>query len=67
MFVVYIFIGVMVYFLMISLGEFVVYMFVFGLFVIYGVLYVDEGFGFVFGWNYWYNWVVMIVVELVVV
>lgn len=33
--VVYIVIGIMVYFLMISLGEMVIYMFVFGLFSIY--------------------------------
>lgn len=63
----YMLIGLMVYFLMISFGELVVYMLVFGLFVIYGQNYVEEGFGFVLGWNYWYNWVVIIVVDLVVV
>lgn len=63
----YVLIGLMVYFFMISFGEMVVYMFVFGLFCIYGSWFVEDGFGFVFGWNYWYNWVVIIVVELVVV
>lgn len=63
----YMLIGLMVYFLMISFGELVVYMSVFGSFVIYGQNYVEEGFGFALGWNYWYNWAVIIVVDLVVV
>lgn len=65
--IVYVVIGIMVYFLMISLVEFVVYMFVIGFFSMYVIKFVDLLFGFVFGWNYWYNWVIMIVVELVVV
>ena len=60
----YILIGVMVYFLMTSLGELAAYMPVSGSFATYGALYVDEGFGFVLGWNYWYNWAVTIAVEL---
>ncbi len=60
----YILIGAMVYFLMTSLGELAAYMPVSGSFATYGARYVDEGFGFALGWNYWYNWAVTIAVEL---
>lgn len=58
-------IGLMVYFLMTSLGELAAYMPVSGSFATYGARYVDEGFGFAIGWNYWYNWAVTIAVDLV--
>lgn len=58
-------IGLMVYFLMTSLGELAAYMPVSGSFSTYGSQYVDEGFGFALGWNYWYNWAVTIAVDLV--
>lgn len=61
----YLFIGLMVYFLMTSLGELAAFMPVTGSFSTYGAQYVDEGFGFALGWNYWYNWAVTIAVELV--
>ena len=60
----YLLIGAMVYFLMTSLGELAAYMPVSGSFSTYGSMYVDEGFGFALGWNYWYNWAVTIAVEL---
>ncbi|WP_042590510.1 amino acid permease, partial [Ralstonia solanacearum] len=60
----YVLIGAMVYFLMTSLGELAAYMPVPGSFATYGARYVDEGFGFALGWNYWYNWAVTIAVEL---
>ncbi|WP_051711152.1 amino acid permease [Andreprevotia chitinilytica] len=60
----YVLIGLMVYFLMTSLGELAAYMPVAGSFSTYGAKYVDEGFGFALGWNYWYNWAVTIAVEL---
>ncbi len=60
----YVLIGLMVYFLMTSLGELAAYMPVSGSFATYGALYVEEGFGFALGWNYWYNWAVTIAVEL---
>ncbi|WP_064576801.1 amino acid permease [Cupriavidus gilardii] len=60
----YLLIGAMVYFLMTSLGELAAYMPVAGSFSTYGSMYVDEGFGFALGWNYWYNWAVTIAVEL---
>ena len=61
----YILIGAMVYFLMTSLGELAAFMPVSGSFSTYGQLYVEEGFGFALGWNYWYNWAVTIAVDLV--
>ncbi|HHR6043542.1 TPA: amino acid permease [Providencia alcalifaciens] len=61
----YTIIGLMVYFLMTSLGELAAYMPVSGSFATYGAKYVDEGFGFALGWNYWYNWAVTIAVDLV--
>ncbi|SFN31948.1 lysine:proton symporter, AAT family [Izhakiella capsodis] len=61
----YALIGVMVYFLMTSLGELAAFMPVSGSFSTYGAKYVEEGFGFALGWNYWYNWAVTIAVDLV--
>jgi len=61
----YALIGLMVYFLMTSLGELAAFMPVAGSFSTYGAKYVEEGFGFALGWNYWYNWAVTIAVELV--
>ena len=61
----YMVVGLMVYFLMTSLGEMAAYLPVSGSFSTYGARYVDEGFGFALGWNYWYNWAVTIAVDLV--
>jgi len=60
----YVLIGAMVYCLMTSLGELAVHMPVAGSFVTYSALYVDEGFGFALGWNYWFSLAVTIAVEL---
>ena len=60
----YCLIGLMVYCLMTSLGELAVHMPVAGSFVTYSALYVDEGFGFALGWNYWFSLAVTIAVEL---
>lgn len=61
----YLFIGIMVYFLMTSLGELAAYIPTSGSFSTYGAKYVEEGFGFALGWNYWYNWAITIAVDLV--
>jgi len=61
----YIVIGAMVYFMMTSLGEMSANFPVSGSFATYGTLYVDEGFGFALGWNYWYSWAITIAVDLV--
>ena len=57
-------IGVMVYFLITSLGEMATYMPVSGSFSTYADRFVDPAFGFAIGWNYWYNWAVTIAAEL---
>lgn len=61
----YVIIGLMVYFLMTSLGELAAYLPVSGTFATYGSRYVDESFGFAIGWNYWYNWAITVAVDLV--
>lgn len=58
-------IGVMVYFLMNSLGEMATYLPVAGSFEVYATRYVDPALGFALGWNYWYNWAITIACELV--
>lgn len=61
----FIVIGLMVFFLMTSLGELAACMPVTGSFSTYAANYVDESFGFALGWNYWYSWAVTIAVDLV--
>lgn len=63
--VTYLLVGLMVYFLMTSLGELSAHMPLSGSFASYGARYVDEGFGFAIGWNYWYNWAITVAVDLV--
>ncbi|WPL83302.1 amino acid permease [Bordetella hinzii] len=58
-------VGLMVYFIMTSLGELAASMPVSGSFATYGARYVEPGFGFALGWNYWYNWAVTVAVDLV--
>ncbi|MGO4347365.1 amino acid permease [Paenibacillus sp. MCAF9] len=57
-------IGIMVYFLMTSLGEMATYMPVSGTFSTYAARFVDPSLGFALGWNYWYNWAITIAAEL---
>ncbi|MGE7183929.1 amino acid permease [Peribacillus sp. NPDC006672] len=57
-------IGIMVYFLMTSLGEMATYMPVSGSFSTYATRFVDPAFGFALGWNYWFNWAVTLAVEI---
>ncbi|MFC3884616.1 amino acid permease [Bacillus songklensis] len=61
----YTIIGIMVYFLMTSLGEMAAYMPEAGSFSTYATKFVDPAFGFALGWNYWYNWAITIAAELV--
>lgn len=63
----YALIGVMIYFLMTSLGELATHHPSSGAFYTYGTKYVEPGFGFALGWNYWYNWAITVAVELVAV
>lgn len=58
-------IGVMVYFLMTSLGEMATYLPISGSFGTYATRYVDPAFGFALGWNYWFNWAITLAAEIV--
>ncbi|HAD70135.1 amino acid permease [Acinetobacter radioresistens] len=60
-------IGIMIYFLMTSLGELATHNPTSGAFFTYGSKYVEDGFGFALGWNYWYNWAITVAFELVAV
>lgn len=60
----YIAIGLMVYFLMTSLGEMATYMPVSGSFSTYANRFVDPAFGFALGWNYWFNWAITLAVDI---
>ncbi|EAG4169410.1 amino acid permease [Listeria monocytogenes] len=62
--VAYIAIGIMVYFLMTSLGEMATYMPVSGSFSTYASRFVDPAFGFALGWNYWFNWANTLAVDI---
>lgn len=63
--VAYLAIGLMVYFLMTSLGEMATLLPVSGSFSTYATRFLDPSLGFALGWNYWYNWAVTIAVEIV--
>lgn len=58
-------IGVMVYFLMTSLGEMATYLPVSGSFETYATRFVDPALGFALGWNYWYMSAATLASELV--
>ena len=51
--VAYILMGIMVYFLMTSLGEMATNLPISGSFSTYSTKYVDPALGFAMGWNYW--------------
>ncbi|MGE5627070.1 MAG: amino acid permease [Solirubrobacterales bacterium] len=57
--------GVLVYFLMTSLGEMATLMPVSGSFETYATRFVDPAFGFALGWNYWFCWATCVACELV--
>ena len=65
--VAYIAIGIMVYFLMTSLGEMATYSPTSGSFADYASKYVDPALGFALGWNYWFNWAITLAVDIVAV
>ncbi|TCP21170.1 lysine:proton symporter (AAT family) [Scopulibacillus darangshiensis] len=62
--VAYIISGIMVYFLMTSLGEMASVIPVAGSFSTYGTKFVDKAFGFSQGWNYWYYSAMIVALEL---
>ncbi len=57
-------IGVMVYFLMTSLGEMATFVPVSGSFSTYATRFVDPALGFALGWNYWFNWAITVAVDV---
>jgi lysine-specific permease len=56
-------IGLMVFFLMTSLGEMSSYLPLSGSFATFASRYVDRAFGFAMGWNYWFNSAITVAVE----
>lgn len=60
----YLITGVMVYFLMTSLGEMASYMPSTGSFYLYASRFVDPALGYALGWNYWYNWAITVATEI---
>lgn len=60
----YLMTGIMVYFLMTSLGEMAAYMPSTGSFYIYASKFVDPALGYALGWNYWYNWAITVASEI---
>jgi len=60
----YLLIGIMVYFIMTSLGEMATFFPVSGSFETYATRFVDPALGFALGWNYWFSWIITIPTEL---
>lgn len=60
----YLITGIMVYFLMTSLGEMAAFMPSSGSFYIYASRFVDPALGYALGWNYWYNWAITVASEI---
>lgn len=48
----------------ISLGEMMAYLPIAGGHITMAERYVSKGFSFLLGWNYWYNWVIVLPAEL---
>jgi len=63
--VAYLVMGILVYFLMTSLGEMATLLPVSGSFETYATRFVDPAFGFALGWNYWFCWSTCVACELV--
>lgn len=61
----YVIIAIMVYFLMMSLGEMAAYSPTTGTFCEYSSKYVDPALGFTTGWNYWFNWAITVATEVI--
>lgn len=60
----YTLIGIMVYLLMMSLGEMATFLPDSGSFSTYASKFVDPALGFALGWNYWFTWAITIAVRL---
>src|SRR5437016_1328925 len=60
----YLLMGVIVYFVITSLGEMATYLPVSGSFSTYASRFVDPALGFALGWNFWFNWAITLAAEL---
>jgi len=60
----YVVVGTMCYSVMISLGEMVAYLPLPGGHIRLAERFVDPAFSFTMGWNYWYNWTIILPAEL---
>lgn len=63
--VAYCIVAVMVFFIIMSLGEMATYLPCAGSFQTYSSLYVSPSFGFAIGWTYWFSWAVTVGIEVV--
>jgi len=61
----YLLVAVMVYFIIMNLGEMATYLPVAGSFQTYSSMYVSPSFGFSIGWCYWFSWAVTVGIEVV--
>jgi AAT family amino acid transporter len=62
----YLIIGVMLYFLMSSIGELATFYPVSGSFSSYSTRFVDSSLGFTMGWLYWVIWVLVTSVDIII-
>ena len=60
----YLLMGIMIYFLMTSLGEMAAFMPSSGSFYQYAAEFIDPSLGYALGWNYWYSWAITIAAEI---
>ncbi|OAQ69947.1 arginine permease [Pochonia chlamydosporia 170] len=60
----FVFIGLVVYSVMVALGEMAAYMPVAGAFTVYASRFVDPTLGFAMGWIYWFSWSITFGLEL---
>lgn len=60
----YIFVGTLVFSVMVALGEMATYMPVSGAFTVYASRFVDHSLGFGLGWIYWFSWAITFALEL---
>ncbi|CAE6475296.1 unnamed protein product [Rhizoctonia solani] len=60
----YIVVGTVCYSVMISLGEMIAYLPIPGGHIKLAERFVDPAFSFTMGWNYWYNWTIILPAEL---
>ena len=58
-------VAIMVYFIIMSLGEMATWLPCAGSFQTYCSKFISPSYGFAVGWNYWFNWAIVIGIEIV--